>query len=120
MESSFIWRWETCFLGHRRSAEIISKHLIFPLISLNYLAFSSADVVAELPDADVEKVRVAALDEHVNQLTLVFRQAVDKVGRTARRTLDTHIRNAMSKPRVATTLRRMTAMFNFIPDLREC
>lgn len=98
LESSFIWRWETCFLGHRRSAEIISKHLIFPLISLNYLAFSSADVVAELPDADVEK-------------------AVDKVGRTARRTLDTHIRNAMSKPRVATTLRRMTAMFNFIPDL---
>jgi hypothetical protein len=26
----------------------------------------------------------------------------------------------MSKPRVATTLRRMTALFNFIPDLRKC
>ncbi|EDR08684.1 uncharacterized protein LACBIDRAFT_326903 [Laccaria bicolor S238N-H82] len=43
--------------------------------------------------------------------------AVDKVGRTARRTVDTHIKNALSKPRVATTLRRMTAMFNFVPDL---
>lgn len=46
-------------------------------------------------------------------------QAVDKVGRTARRTVDTHIKNAISKPRVATTLRRMTAMFNFISDLRK-
>ena len=62
---SFKWRWETCFLGHRRSAEIISKHLILPLISLNHLAFSSADVVAELPDGDIEKVREAALVEHV-------------------------------------------------------
>ena len=66
MESdSFKWRWETCFLGHRRSAEIISKHLILPLISLNHLAFSSGDVVAELPDDDVEKVGEAALVEHV-------------------------------------------------------
>jgi hypothetical protein len=62
---SFKWRWETCFLGHRRSAEIISKHLILPLISLNHLAFSSAGVVADLPDDDVEKVRGAALDEQV-------------------------------------------------------
>lgn len=46
-------------------------------------------------------------------------QAVDKVGRTARRTVDTHIKNAVSKPRVASTVRRMTAMFNFTPDLRK-
>lgn len=94
----FKWRWETCFLGHRFSAELISKHLIFPLISVNHLSFSSVDSVSELPDSDLEK-------------------AVDKVGRTARRTVDTHIKNALSKPRVATTLRRMTAMFNFVPDL---
>jgi hypothetical protein len=116
---SFKWRWETCFLGHKRSAEIISKHLIFPLISVNHLAFSSTDVVAELPDADLEKVKGLALYGRVNQLTLVFCQAVDKVGRTARRTVDTHIRNALSKPRVATTLCRMTSMFNFTPDLRK-
>lgn len=45
-------------------------------------------------------------------------QAVDKVGRTARRTVDTHIKNVLSKPHIATTIRRMTAMFNFLPDLR--
>lgn len=47
-------------------------------------------------------------------------QAVDKIGRTARRTVDTHVRHAVSRPRAATTLRRMTAMFNFTPDLRQC
>jgi len=44
-------------------------------------------------------------------------QAVDKVGRTARRTLDTHVKHAISKPRVSTTLRRMTALINFTSDL---
>ncbi|KAH7928084.1 hypothetical protein BV22DRAFT_1149218 [Leucogyrophana mollusca] len=95
---AFKWRWDTIFVGHKTSAEILSKHLIMPLISVNHLAFSSPDAVADLSKNDLEK-------------------ATDKVGRTARRTVDTHIRNAMSKPRVATTLRRMTALFNFIPDL---
>ncbi|KAF8807016.1 hypothetical protein BYT27DRAFT_7190726 [Phlegmacium glaucopus] len=95
---SFKWRWETCFSGYRRSSEIISRHLIVPLISMNHLTFSSSDAVGEMPDVEVER-------------------AVDKVGRTARRTVDTHIKNALSKPRVATTMRRMTAMFNFLPDL---
>ncbi|KAG1779186.1 hypothetical protein EV702DRAFT_1178682 [Suillus placidus] len=92
------WRWEPTFLGPKVSAEIISKHLIMPLISVNHLAFSSSDVLGDLAPGDLEK-------------------AIDKVGRTARRTVDTHIRNALSKPRVATTLRRMTAMFNFLPEL---
>ncbi|KAF8899954.1 hypothetical protein CPB84DRAFT_1847513 [Gymnopilus junonius] len=88
---TFKWRWETYFLGHQRSSEIISKHLIFPLISLNHLSFSSAEA---LPS-----------------------QTVDKLGRTARRTVDNHIKNALSKPRLATSISRMTAMFNFIPNL---
>lgn len=95
---AFKWRWETNFVGHKLSAEIISKHLVMPLISVNHLAFASADPVCELPEADLEK-------------------AVDKMARTARRTVDTHVRHAISKPRLATTLRRMTAMFNFIPEL---
>ncbi|KAF8962773.1 hypothetical protein BDZ97DRAFT_2020814, partial [Flammula alnicola] len=86
---AFKWRWEACFLGYRWSSEIISKHLIFPLISLNHLTFSSAEAIGEMPDTDVEK-------------------AVDKLGRTARRTIDTHVKNALSKPRVATAIRRMT------------
>ncbi|KAF5367403.1 hypothetical protein D9758_003778 [Tetrapyrgos nigripes] len=97
---AFKWRWETCFIGHKDSAEIISKHLVLPLISVNHLAFSTGDGVGEMPESDLEK-------------------AIDKVGRTARRTIDTHIRNAISKPRVATTIRRMTAMFNFLPDLPD-
>ncbi|KAI9568257.1 hypothetical protein HD554DRAFT_2205149 [Boletus coccyginus] len=94
---AFKWRWETIFVGHKVSADILSKHLIMPLISANHLAFSSPDVVGDLPPADLEK-------------------AIDKIARTARRTVDTHVRNALSKPRLATTIRRITAGFNFISD----
>ncbi|KAL0954857.1 hypothetical protein HGRIS_003795 [Hohenbuehelia grisea] len=94
----FKWRWETCLLGYKASADFISKHLVMPLISVNHLAFASADPVCELSEADLEK-------------------AVDKMGRTARRAVDTHVKHAITKPRIATTLRRMTAMFNFIPEL---
>ncbi|OBZ72490.1 hypothetical protein A0H81_07816 [Grifola frondosa] len=95
---SFKWRWESFALGPKVSADLLSKQLIMPLISVTHLAFSSADAVSELSEANLEK-------------------AVDKVGRTARRTIDTHIKNAISKPRIASTLRRMTAMFNFSTDL---
>ncbi|KAJ3555697.1 hypothetical protein NM688_g2433 [Phlebia brevispora] len=94
----FKWRWETYSLGPKVAADTLSKHLIMPLISVTHLAFSSADPVSELSEADLAKT-------------------VDKIGRTARRTLDTHVKHAISRPRVATTLRRMTAMFNFLPDL---
>ncbi|KAI0714461.1 hypothetical protein C8T65DRAFT_644403 [Cerioporus squamosus] len=95
---TFRWRWETFHLGPRMSADVLSKHLILPLISMSHLAFSSADPLGATSETDLEK-------------------SVDKVGRTARRTLDTHVRNALSKPVLATTLRRITAMFNFVPDL---
>ncbi|KIK12972.1 hypothetical protein PISMIDRAFT_31213 [Pisolithus microcarpus 441] len=95
---TFKWRWDTIFVGHKASADILSQHLIMPLISVNHLAFSTPDVVGDLGVEDLEK-------------------AVDKIGRTARWTVDTHIKNALSKPRLATTLRRMTAVFNFISDL---
>ncbi|KAJ6619682.1 hypothetical protein B0H10DRAFT_2024428 [Mycena sp. CBHHK59/15] len=92
---AFKWRWDTCLEGRQFSAEMISRHLVLPLISLGHLAFSSP--VGELSETNLEK-------------------AVDKVGRTARRN-DMHYKNAMAKPRVATALRRMTAMFNFVTDL---
>ncbi|THH06544.1 hypothetical protein EW146_g9583 [Bondarzewia mesenterica] len=92
------WRWETFLLGPTVSAEILSKHLILPLISTVHLAFTSADSVGELSESNLEK-------------------AVDKVGRTARRTLDTHLRNAIGRPRVATTLRRISALFDFSASL---
>ncbi|KAJ6531722.1 hypothetical protein B0H19DRAFT_1188224 [Mycena capillaripes] len=94
----FKWRWETCLQGSRFSAEMISRHLVLPLISLNHLSFTSESAVGESSATDLEK-------------------AVDKVGRTARRSVDTHVKNAMAKPRVATALRRITAMFNFEHNL---
>lgn len=97
-DQSFKWRWESCFLGYRASAEILSKHLVLPLISMSHLAFSSKDSVGEVSDAELTKT-------------------VDKVGRTARRNVDIHIKNTISKPRIATVLRRITAMFNFASDL---
>ncbi|KIL64480.1 hypothetical protein M378DRAFT_186730 [Amanita muscaria Koide BX008] len=93
----FVWRWETNYLGHKRSSEIISKHLILPLISLSHMAVTSSESVSEMSDMEVEK-------------------AVDRMGRTARRTVDTHIKHALSKPRMATTIRRVSAMFNFALD----
>ncbi|KAH0832939.1 hypothetical protein J3R83DRAFT_11908 [Lanmaoa asiatica] len=95
--NAFKWRWETISVGHKISANILSKHLIIPLISVNHLAFSSLDAVGNLPPIDLE-------------------QTIDKVARTARRTVDTHVKNALSRPRLATTIRRITAVFNFIPD----
>jgi len=94
----FRWRWETYSLGPKVSADVLSKQLILPLISVTHVAFSSADPVSELSSTDLEKL-------------------VDKTGRTVRRTLDTHIKHAISRPQVATTLRRMTAIVNFMPDL---
>ena len=41
------------------------------------------------------------------------RQTVDRIGRTARRSVDTHIRNIFSQPRICTSLRRISALFAF-------
>jgi hypothetical protein len=120
---AFKWRWEVVFVGHKLSADILSRHLIAPLISANHLAFSSAEPVSALSESDLEKVilhtgiLLVILTHLIFHLLLI--QAVDKMARTARRTVDTHIKNAMSKPRVATTIQRITAVFNFASDLRE-
>ena len=58
--SHFKWRWETNFAGYRSSAEILSKHLIFPLISVAHISLSSPDAVSSMTDADVEKVCCSA------------------------------------------------------------
>ncbi|KAI0064747.1 hypothetical protein BV25DRAFT_1775557, partial [Artomyces pyxidatus] len=94
----FKWRWETFTMGPRLSSEFLSKHLIIPLISTAHLAFTSADSIGEVSDSDLEK-------------------AIDKVGRTARRSIDTHIKNAIMRPRVSTTLCRLTALFDFSTNL---
>ncbi|KAI0330207.1 hypothetical protein GY45DRAFT_1323923 [Cubamyces sp. BRFM 1775] len=94
---TFRWRWETFAVGPKLSADLLSKQLIMPLISVTHLSFSSADSVGKLSAADLEK-------------------SADRIGRIARRTVGTHVKNTLSKPVVATTLRRMDAVFNFVPD----
>jgi len=91
-----------------------------PLISTAHLAFSLPNAVGEMSESDLETV------SKVKPLTYVLLiryelhpQALDKVGRTARRTPGMHARNAISRPRLATAIRRMTAMLNFLVELRE-
>lgn len=117
---TFKWKWETNFLGYKSSAEIISKQLIMPLISVNHLAFASADPIGELSENSLEKVNSCFNNLDAPELILIrMSQAVDKIGRSAKRTMDVHVKNAMIKPRAATTIRRMTSIFNSVPDLRQ-
>lgn len=72
----FKWRWETYSLGPKVhtsivltgsrladlsclvqvSADVLSKHLIMPLVSVTHLSFSSADPVSGISEGDLEKV----------------------------------------------------------------
>ncbi|VDB89796.1 unnamed protein product [Peniophora sp. CBMAI 1063] len=90
----FKWRWDTCILPPKLAAEVLSRHLIIPLICTANLAFTTSDPLADMPEGELEK-------------------AVDKVGRTARRSVDTHLRTTVTRPRLSTTLRRVTALFDF-------
>ncbi|KAJ3815144.1 hypothetical protein F5876DRAFT_31278, partial [Lentinula aff. lateritia] len=94
----FKWTWETCFIGYRNSAEIISKHLVLPLISVSHTALSVGKPVGEMVESELEK-------------------AIDSVGRAARRSIDTHVKNAISKPRMNSSIRRMSALFNLVDHL---
>jgi hypothetical protein len=62
-------------------------------------------------------LRRSALSLGVQRVMLTCSQAVDKLARTARRAMDTHMKQAMSKPRTATALRRITAM---VQDVQLC
>jgi len=77
---------------------VLSKHLTLPLLSTACVALMSPTAISEIPGSDLEK-------------------AVDRVGRTARRSVDTHIRNIFSHPRACTTIRRFSALFAFSDNL---
>ena len=116
-----MFRWETNSAGPRISAEVISRQIIMPLMSTAYLAFSSPSSVGEMSESDLETVSEAKpLITRQMIRSGLHAQVVDKLGRAARRTPGMHARNAISKPRLATAIRRMTAMLNFLVELREC
>lgn len=43
-------------MGHKHAAEILSKQLIMPLISLNHIAISSPDALSGMADSELEQV----------------------------------------------------------------
>ncbi|KAJ3727926.1 hypothetical protein C8R42DRAFT_694236 [Lentinula raphanica] len=92
------WTWETCFIGYKSSAEVISRHLVLPLLSVTHAAFSVSKPAGEMVDSELEK-------------------AIDSVGRAARRSVDTHIKNVISKARIYSSMRRMTALYNLSDHL---
>ena len=104
-------------MGPRISAEVISRQIIMPLMSAAHLAFSSPSSVGEMSGPDLETVSEVKLPTHL--VLIRYAQALDKVGRTARRTPGMHARNAISRPRLATAIRRMTAALNFLVELRK-
>ncbi|KAJ3983959.1 hypothetical protein F5890DRAFT_1519963 [Lentinula detonsa] len=95
---AFKWTWETCFIGYKSSTEIISKHLVLPLLSVTHTVLSVVKPAGEMSESELEK-------------------AIDGVGRAARRSIDTHIKNVISKPRMNTSIRRMTALYNLCDHL---
>ncbi|KAF5377322.1 hypothetical protein D9757_008041 [Collybiopsis confluens] len=94
----FKWAWETHFTGHRNSAEIISKHLVLPLISFSHISFISGSP-GQMTESELEKM-------------------IDTTARNARRSIDTHMKNVVSKPLITTSIRRLTAMLNFSNKLQ--
>ncbi|KAJ3832296.1 hypothetical protein F5878DRAFT_16343 [Lentinula raphanica] len=92
------WTWETCFIGHKSSAEVISRHLVLPLLSVTHAAFSVSKPAGEMVESELEK-------------------AIDGVGRAARRSVDTHIKNVISKARIYSSMRRMTALYTLSDHL---
>lgn len=92
-----------------------------PLMSSAHLAFSTPNPVGEMSESELQTVSEAKPPTYVLMIRYGLRpQAVDKLGRAARRTPGMHVRNVISRPRLATTIRRMTAMLNFLVELREC
>ena len=53
---TFKWRWDANYLGPKLSADILSKQLIMPLISVVHLAFSSPSGVTDMSDNALEQV----------------------------------------------------------------
>ncbi|KAH8831248.1 hypothetical protein DL96DRAFT_1587037 [Flagelloscypha sp. PMI_526] len=94
---TFTWSWHLSSLGSKISSELLSKHLIIPLINLNHLAFVSTTLPNQLSSEDLQN-------------------NIDKIGRTAKRALGTHIKNALAKPQIATGLARFTSLVQGHPE----
>jgi hypothetical protein len=91
-------------VGHQLSSNILSKHLIIPLIVTTGFAFAAA---SEIP----------LIDQPATQL----QGDLDRISKTAKRNPLLNIVQALKRPRLTTSLRRVTAVMNDVDanQLRE-
>ncbi|PVG02954.1 hypothetical protein CPB86DRAFT_779834 [Serendipita vermifera] len=87
------WSWEVESLGNQLSASILSEHLIIPLIltSSMVLNSSSGTVLADVSATDLQK-------------------EVDRTSKVAQRNPTLALVQALKRPRLTTTLNRVTAV----------
>ncbi|KIM31886.1 hypothetical protein M408DRAFT_327283 [Serendipita vermifera MAFF 305830] len=89
------WNWQLDSVGHRFSSSILSKHLIIPLIVTNGFAFTTS---SETPLAD--------------QKAVDLQKELDHVSKIAKRNPLLNAVQALKRPKLATSLSRVTAMIN--------
>ncbi|KZW03780.1 hypothetical protein EXIGLDRAFT_743505, partial [Exidia glandulosa HHB12029] len=94
----YTWRWHANALGYRTSAEVLSKHLILPLITFSDLAFTTPEPLQNMQTGELEKV-------------------VDKNGRLYRRRVDAQVKKVLAVPKFATMLNRITGLYSSLTDL---
>ena len=86
------WSWEADLLGPATAAAVLSQHLLLPLVATAGLAFQGPQYLSELDESQLgDKIDTAAQD-YRRLPALKFSQL-------------------FRKPRFATSLQRMTAVF---------
>lgn len=93
----FSWRWDALSLPHRLSSQLLSQHLITPLLSLTALA--------------------ASIDEPLRDVSSYsLTHAADSQAKTAKRHLGRSLVGCMAKPMILTTMRRITQVIEGDPN----
>lgn len=62
----FKWRWETNFEGYKSSSQLLSQHLILPLLTLSHMSLSNDD------DEDAKDIEKAVTFPTVHGGTVIY------------------------------------------------
>jgi hypothetical protein len=95
------WKWELDSFAHSQSSTLISQHLIVPLIITSGLAFNSA-TSTPIPDQSATNLQ----------------KELDKAAKFARRSPLLNIIQALKRPRLATSLQRVSAVVHSVEEER--
>ncbi|KAG9105826.1 hypothetical protein FRC07_009092, partial [Ceratobasidium sp. 392] len=87
------WCWNGFALGLSKSAEIVSEHLVKPLMTVTSVALGAQEAPRDMSAEDVQK-------------------CMDKTGKTARAAQHTHIKALFMKPFVACGVPRVTGIMD--------